>query len=257
MRKTLFVAVAGVLASVASYARGADLPIGAPVVAAVPIFSWSGCYLGGHAGGGWANKNFTDPVQVAQDSVIGPGTTIGTTTTPVNLNGALVGGQIGCDYQFAPNWLAGVEGAASGMNLRGSTTVALPMGNPGDQATVTAQTNFIPSVTGRLGYAFDRLLLYGRGGVAWASDKYNINGMVTGQGFGFQGLVLRTGWTAGAGAEWVFSRSWSVNLEYDYYSFGTSNVLMSDSINGFSGNVNVKQSVQVVKAGLNFHVWSW
>ncbi len=257
MRKTLFVAVAALLASAATNARGADLLIGAPVATAGPVFSWSGCYLGGHAGAGWANKNFTDPVQLAQDSVIGPGTTTGTTTTLVNLNGALVGGQIGCDYQLAPSWVAGVEGAASGMNLRGSTTVALPMGFPGDQATVTAQTSFIPSVTGRLGYAFDRLLLYGKGGVAWASDKYTINGMATGLGFGFQGLVVRTGWTAGAGAEWVFSRSWSVNLEYDYYSFGTSSVLMADSVNGFSGNVNVKQGVQVVKAGLNFHVWSW
>jgi len=257
MRKALFITVASLLASSMGHALGADLPIGAPAIAAVPVFSWSGCYLGGHGGMGLANKTFTDPVQLAQDSVIGPGTTTGTTTTPVNVDGGLVGGQIGCDYQFAPNWVTGVEGAASGMNLRGSTSVALPMGNPGDQATVTAQTSFIPSVTGRLGYTFYRLLLYGRGGVAWASDKYNINGMVTGLGFGFQGLVLRTGWTAGAGAEWVFSRSWSANVEYDYYSFGTSNILMSDSINGFSGTVNVKQNVQVVKAGLNFHVWAW
>jgi opacity protein-like surface antigen len=48
---------------------------------------------------------------------------------------------------------------------------------------------------------------------------------------------------------------WSARLEYDYYQFGNGSVLMSDSTNMFSGPVNVKQSVQIVKAGLNFHVW--
>jgi len=97
MRKALFVTVASLLASSMGHALGADLPIGAPAIAAVPVFSWSGCYLGGHGGMGLANKTFTDPVQLAQDSVIGPGTTTGTTTTPVNVDGGLVGGQIGCD----------------------------------------------------------------------------------------------------------------------------------------------------------------
>jgi outer membrane immunogenic protein len=257
MRKSLFVTAAILLSSIAGSALAADLPINVPLVAPVPVFNWTSCYLGGHAGGGWARKDMTDPVQLAQDSVIGPGTTIGATTTAVSLNGVLVGGQIGCDYQFAPNWVLGVEGAASGANMKGTTNVALPAGFPGDQAIVTATTDFMPSVTARLGYAIDRVLFYGKGGVAWASDKYTVNGMLTGVGFGFQGLDVRTGWTAGAGVEWVFSRSWSASVEYDYFSFGNGNVLMTDNINGFTGPVSVKQSVQVVKAGLNFHVWSW
>ena len=257
MRKLLIVTAAALLSSIAGPVLAAELPIGVPLAAPIPVFSWSGCYLGGHVGAGWGRKDITDPVQLAQDAVIGPGTTIGATTAEVSLSGVLVGGQIGCDYQFAPNWVVGVEGAASGSNLKGSTNVGLPVGFPGDQATVTATTDFIPSVTGRLGYAFDRLLLYGKGGVAWATDKYTVNGMLTGVGFGFQGLDVRTGWTAGAGLEWVFSRSWSANVEYDYFSFGKGSIFMSDAINGFTGTVSVKQNVQVVKAGLNFHVWAW
>ena len=56
--------------------------------------------------------------------------------------------------------------------------------------------------------------------------------------------------------EWAFSRSWSTSIEYDHYAFGHSRILMSDPINGFAGIVNTKQTVQVVKAGLNFHIWA-
>jgi opacity protein-like surface antigen len=46
-----------------------------------------------------------------------------------------------------------------------------------------------------------------------------------------------------------------MNVEYDYYRFGNGPILMSDGINGFSGVVDVKQTVQVVKVGVNFHIW--
>jgi opacity protein-like surface antigen len=82
----------------------------------------------------------------------------------------------------------------------------------------------------------------------------------TGQYFdiwGFEGLDERSGWTAGAGLECAFYRNWSASVEYDYYQFGHGTVLMTDSINAFSGPVDAKQSLQVVKAGLNFHMrWS-
>jgi outer membrane immunogenic protein len=77
----------------------------------------------------------------------------------------------------------------------------------------------------------------------------------TGIGFGFEGLDLRTGWTAGGGVEWAFSGNWSAKLEYGYYQFGHGNVLISDSLNALSGVVDVKQSFQTVKVGPNFHMW--
>jgi len=217
-------------------------------------FSWTSCFLGGHVGGGFAQRDVTDPVQLVQDSFLGAGSTIGATTASPSPSGVLIGGQIGCDYQFASPWVVGIEGSASGSTIKGSSNVGLPLGNP-DVAFVKANTDFLSSVTGRVGYAFDRVLVYARGGVALADDKYDVIGSFTGAPYSFEGLDLRLGWVAGGGVEWAFSRHWSANFEYDYYQFGHNGVLMSDSINGFAGNMDVKQSIQVVKVGLNFHIW--
>jgi opacity protein-like surface antigen len=230
------------------------VPAAAPFAAR---FNWTSCYLGGHVGGGFAQRDITDPVQLVQDSFLGAGSTVGTTTASLSPNGVVIGGQIGCDYQFASSWVIGIEGSASGSTIKGSTNVILPLGAP-DIALVKANTDFLSSVTGRVGYAFDNVLVYGRGGVALAGDKYDVIGSFTlppAMPFSFEGLDLRAGWVAGGGVEWAFSRHWSANLEYDYYQFGHNSVLMSDSINGFVGNVDVKQSIQVVKLGLNFHIW--
>jgi len=107
----------------------------------------------------------------------------------------------------------------------------------------------------RLGYAVDNVLLYAKGGVALAGDKFNVIGSFQGTPFAFEGLDNRLGWTVGGGVDWAFSRHWSVNLEYDYYQFGHGAILMSDPINAFAGIVDVRQNVQVIKAGLNFHIW--
>jgi outer membrane immunogenic protein len=257
MKKLPLLSAAVCSLSIAGPSLAADMPMyAAKAPAPAFAFNWSGCYLGAHAGGGWANKAITDPVQLVQDSLSGAPVTAGVTTVNVSPSGAVVGGQIGCDYQFAPNWVVGVEGAASGSTMKGSTSVALPFGNPGDTALVTARTDFLPSATVRLGYAVDRVLFYVNGGAAWEGGKYTATGTFAGTGFGFEGLDQRFGWTVGGGVEWAFWHHWSAKLEYDYFGFGHGSVLMSDAINGVSGPVDVKQSVQIVKLGLNFHMWA-
>jgi len=255
MKATLLMGAA--LSLLAIPALGADLEPDMQFKAPpAPLpFAWTGCYGGAHVGGGWASKAITDPVQLVQDSFSGAPVTTGVTTVNASPTGFVGGGQIGCDYQFAPTWVVGAEGTASGSTLRGSTSVGLPLGFPSEAASVTGRMDLIPSVTARLGYAVDRWLFYVKGGVAWASDSYSVAGAFTGTPFDFEGLDLRLGWTAGGGVEWAFSDVWSARLEYDYYQFGNGSVLMSDSTNVLSGPVNVKQSVQIVKAGLNFHVW--
>jgi outer membrane immunogenic protein len=253
MRKLSFATAAVLVVTIAAPARGADLPLKTETPFAAR-FNWTGCYLGGHLGGGFAHKDITDPVQLVQDSFLGAGSTDGITTVSPAPRGVVIGGQIGCDYQFAPSWVVGIEGAASGSTMKGSTIVGLPLGNP-DTALVQAKTDFLTSVTARVGYAFDNVLLYAKAGGALAGDRYDVSGSFAGTPFGFVGLENRIGWTAGGGVEWAFSQHWSASVEYDYYQFGHRVIAMSDPTNVFLGNVDLRQNIQVVKAGLNFHVW--
>jgi opacity protein-like surface antigen len=253
MKKMLLATAAALAVTIAGSARAADLPLKSETPFAAR-FTWTGCYLGGHLGGGFAHKDITDPAQLVQDSFLGPGSTTGITTVSPAPNGVVIGGQIGCDYQFAPSWLVGIEGAASGSTMKASRTVGLPLGNP-DTALVQAKTDFLTSVTGRLGYAFDNVLLYAKGGVAMAADRYDVTGSFAGTPFGFVGLENRFGWTAGGGVEWAFSPHWSASVEYDYYQFGHRVIAMSDPTNIFLGNVDVRQNIQVIKVGANFHIW--
>jgi outer membrane immunogenic protein len=256
MKKTLLAAVVMSMPVFAGSALAADLAIKTPSAHA---FSWSSCYLGMHAGGAFASKDMTDPVALAEGDAASQGALgayTSVTTANVSPSGAVVGGQLGCDYQFAPNWVAGIEGMASGSDLLGGTTVGLPGGYAGENASVSSRTTFLSSVTGRLGYAIDHTLFYGKAGVAWADNRYDVTGSYQGAAVALEGFDTRTGWTAGAGVEWAFSRNWSVNLEYDYYSFGRGTALLSDSGSSFSGPLDAKQSIQVVKAGVNFHMWS-
>jgi outer membrane immunogenic protein len=253
MRKLLIANLAAAAMTMAGPALAADLTVKAPAPFA-ERFSWTGCYLGGHVGGGWAQKDITDPVQLVQDSFLFPGATTGVTTANPSPSGAVIGGQIGCDYEFPSNLVIGVEGSASGSTMRSSQNAVLPLGNP-DIALVQANTDFLASLTGRIGYAFDNVLLYARGGAALAGDKFEVSGTFTGLPYDFRGLDNRFGWVVGGGVDWAFTPHWSVNFEYDYYQFGHGNVMMIDGINGFSGLVDVRQNVQVAKVGFNFHVW--
>jgi outer membrane immunogenic protein len=264
MNRLSFLGAAGLALAVAGPAVAADLPLEMPVKATfVQRFTWTSCYLGAHVGGAWMRNDVTDPVLLVQDNagLGGAGfTTGGPTTVGVNQNGAVVGGQIGCDYQFPSSFVLGVEGAVSGGTMKGSRAVALP-DSPPDNALVSVKTDFVSTLTGRAGYAVDHWLFYAKGGVAWASSKYSVTGTFNdgaglGLPFDFEGLSMRTGWTAGGGVEWAFAEDWSARLEYDYYDFGTHTATMNDAVNG-PGPVSFKTTMQTVKLGVNFHVWGW
>src|SRR5512140_2872486 len=102
MRKFLLVNVAALAVMMAAPAVAADLPLRVERAPFAARFNWTGCYLGGQLGGGFAHKDLTDPVQLVQDAfAVGP--TVGTTTASPAPKGVVIGGQIGCDYQFAPS----------------------------------------------------------------------------------------------------------------------------------------------------------
>ena len=254
MKATLLVSAALSLLTISAF--GADMqtpPLKAPL--APPPFTWTGCYAGGQAGGGWGQKDANDTVGIVSGLTGGTYSGTGTDFTSANLSisGYTLGGQIGCDYQFGSNWVVGIEGAASGGSIGASTSVATP-DIAGDSATFKETTDLLTSVTGRVGYAWDRWMIYAKGGAAWASDRYSALDVLG--NYDFEGLETRFGWTAGAGVEWAFWNDWSLKLEYDYYGFGTHSVTFIDNVSGTFGPLDIKQNIQVVKLGLSFHVFA-
>jgi hypothetical protein len=119
-----------------------------------------------------------------------------------NTSGGLGGGQVGCNYQFAPNWVIGIEGDGEAANIKGDVTDAVSFTNPltGLPETVSgtahAQTDWIASVTGRLGWTWDRVMLYAKGGGAWVGNKYSADLPAFNEHI--QTSVTQPGWTVGA-----------------------------------------------------------
>jgi outer membrane immunogenic protein len=241
MRSTMLGGAACLLSTVC--ALGADMGVPIVIPSATPPFTWTGCYAGGQAGGGFGQKDLNDSVGIVSSLS-------GFTSANLNIRGYMLGGQIGCDYQFRPSWVVGIEGAATGGNIHGSTSVATPA-LLGDSANFRETTDLLTSITGRIGYAWNNWLLYAKGGAAWASDRYSASDVLA--TYDFEGSETRFGWTAGAGVEWAFSDIWSVRLEYDYYGFGTRSVNFTDNVSGTVGPLDIKQDIQVIKVGVNFH----
>jgi outer membrane immunogenic protein len=266
MKKLLLAGVAGVALAVGAPANAADLGTrptykAPPAIAPVPIFTWSGCYIGGHVGGGWGQKEFADATGEPNGRFF-----VGSTkpeSIRANTSGFLGGGQVGCDYQFAPNWLIGVQGSGSAANIKGDVLDTFwEAADPGLGKTFHARTDWLADVTGRVGVVWDRFMIYGKGGVAWAGDKYNVT-----EGLGcactiFPPPETRTGFVAGVGLEWAFWTNLSAFVEWDFYGFGTRTVAFNQICQSTGcipfnfGLTDVKQDINVVKAGLNWR-FNW
>lgn len=213
-----------------------------------PPFTWTSCYGGLRVGGGVGQSDLID-----NNGVISA--TSGFSAVNLNTSGWMAGGQVGCDYQFAPNWVVGIEGAATGGYIGGKTTFGVPAVAPGDVASYKQSTDFLMSATARVGYAWDHWLLYAKGGFAGAGNNYTTFDSF--QTYNFQGTDNRVGWTAGAGIEWAAWEDWSIRLEYDYYGLGSNTVTFIDStISGVTGQVNIKQNIQLITLGVNFHAYA-
>ncbi len=226
-------------------AMAADLSVRRPAYAppALPppvyYFSWTGCYLGGHAGGLWARKDWSDRQ---------PGSaTFGLSDGSHDVDGFLGGAQVGCDYQFAGGWVIGIAGDYAWTNADGSS-VSLLFPAYLNHSSVKS----LASVTGRIGYAWDRFLAYVKGGGAWERDEYNFSlaGVVTGAA-----SETRSGWTVGIGGEYAFTNYLSGFIEYNYYDFGDRNLTFNGSDGPFVQGIDETKSV--VKAGLNLRFGGW
>ncbi|WP_375412427.1 outer membrane protein [uncultured Bradyrhizobium sp.] len=183
----------------------------APAPAPVMVYNWTGCYIGGNVGGGWARTNQTRSTRVGVAALADFGRSEGTDV--------IGGAQIGCDYQFAGNWVVGVQGMFDFGNIDSSHAIsAFPT------FTSVNRTRDVFTATGRIGYLFaPQVLGYVKGGGAWARIDHNIfqpGGALSESATG----VDRQGWTVGGGLEWMFAPGWSVFGEYNYIDFGRRDI---------------------------------
>jgi outer membrane immunogenic protein len=244
---TTFLVAAGMMAP----AFAADMPLKA---APMPVasFDWSGIYIGGHIGGGWATNDISDPGLGFIGLLIGV-PPIQTTDS----SGFLGGGQVGSNYQIG-KLVIGWEGDVSWSQINGtSTSTFAPLGGLGGgtiSRALASNTDWTATLATRIGIAHDHALFYGKAGTAIAHTNYTDTwtGNPGGPLFSGTGGQTREGWMTGVGIEYAFTNSLSFKAEYDYMNFGTRTVTVSGGGTSFGLENNLQ--INAVKAGLNFRV---
>jgi outer membrane immunogenic protein len=211
-------------------ALAADLASPPAYPPAVPLFTWTGLYLGGQIGYGWG----TDRLTVSPFG-------FGTDFTP---NGVVGGAHIGYNLQLN-QFVVGLEGDVEGTDISRSFS-------PGGVRFDTS----IPvqgSIRGRLGVAFDRALLYATGGAEFASFETSVTGFFRGVD---QTSTTRTGWTVGGGIEYALTGNWSIRAEYRFADFGHFSVATPVTF-GFGSFVNHHETENAVRAGFSYKFGSF
>jgi outer membrane immunogenic protein len=203
-------------------ARAADLSVAplykAPPVVAPTAYNWSGFYVGANGGGGWGTSNW--------DSA-----------GSFNVSGGVVGGTAGGNWQMG-RAVIGLEGDVDWSNIKGSTTsAACPTG-------CTTGNDWLATVRGRAGYAFDRFLPYVTGGLAVGDVKASTPAL-TGA------TQTNAGWTAGGGVEFALTSNWTAKAEYLHVDLGNMNC--GFNCGAVAGN-SVSLKSDVVRGGVNFRL---
>ena len=192
-----------------------------------PVFSWTGFYTGAQIGYAWGDNNgtiaYATPGGLSGDLFLGHDAQ----------QGVIGGVHAGYNYQI-DQFVIGVEGTVDPTTLYRNVlvlnpdVVADPTGALGIGTTVngSVQSTIQGAIRARAGVAFDRVLFYGTGGVAFAAFKsyfqlfgIDLNGVTPFYASGIRSST-RTGWTAGAGVEYALNDNWSVQAEYRYSDFG-------------------------------------
>lgn len=239
MWKSVMVSLALVALSGLAVAADISDPVDKAPKSHASEWNWTGCYIGGHAGGMRAkSKNWT---------VLTPGGDFyGQSLGSHDADGWLGGAQAGCNYQFAGRFVIGIQGDYAFANAKGSHDSAQEFG-----VVYDGKVKSLAAVTGRLGYAFDRVLGYVRGGAAWERVNYGATTIILGKAYAAR--VTRPGWTIGAGVEYAFTRSLSGFAEYNYYNFGTSDITLSPQVSGLRiAHVGITETTNSLRIGINY-----
>ncbi len=245
MKRILIVGAVAVSLGFAGPALAADLPVKGPI-AAPALFNWTGFYVGGHVGFDWFDKDwFTPltPINIVGGCPLCPASAGGHTDS-----GWLAGGQIGFNHQVG-SFVWGVEAQLSATKLEASNPNALAPGFITDHS----KTDWVATLAARFGWAWDRLLVYGKVGGAWAHDKYWTSTIFV---FPVAQAVTdtRSGWMGGIGLEYALMPNWSLKMEYDYLSFGRRRETLGPTPGCLciQFQYDIKQTIQLVKVGVNY-----
>ena len=202
--KLLFAAVASLGIGASGGASAADLPIKAPRAAPVPLYNWTGCYVGGNAGGAWSRM---DTTRVLIDTA--PPTTTLDDFGRGNDSGFMGGGQVGCDFQTT-NLVFGVEAQFDFGNVKGTHAITA---FPGFTESNNLQQLYL--ITGRIGYLWTpQFLGYLKGGAAFMVNRNSV--FAPGSALVESARFTDPGITAGIGFEYMFLPNWSVFAEANY-----------------------------------------
>jgi outer membrane immunogenic protein len=213
----------------------ADLPRKAPPAPPppAPVATWTGCYIGGNVG--WASVETRALFLPAEELT-------------ASRDGFAIGGQVGCDYQFAgTGFVVGIQGMADWTDIE-ATRVGVLFPN----ARFRAEIESFYTIAARFGYAITpAFLLYGK--VGWGAYQTNFTAVnvVTGNVFGGGSDTSRSGLDVGAGGEWAFSPNFSVFIEWDHI-FANHHQVIFPNLGPVGSAAIVKRDFDKVLVGLNW-----
>jgi high affinity Mn2+ porin len=241
----------GVLA-LASGADAADLPLKAPAVADA-VFSWTGFYIGGHFGYAAGRTDWSATDAGAAAPVLAGSFDLFNTFDAFKGTGSYIFGlQAGYNYRLPSHWLIGFEADASAPNtLAGSRTGFTPadgLANYNDTVL-----NF-GTARARVGYDFNRFLVYGTGGLAWSYDRLQrtqLAGGIVATGTTETQFLWRWGWAAGAGVEFPVAPNWTAKVEYLATGFGDGRKTFPAAGQSFDDS---NLTIQSLRVGVNYQL---
>ncbi len=243
MKKFIFTIVA--IFAIADFASAADLPIYTKAPPVVPVWTWTGFYVGGNVGYSWG-RAATDFEETSTSTSVVTATTTGvprplpgngtsTTATALafgsaasDMNGWLGGVQAGYNWQIQ-QWVFGLEGDIQATGQKDDPVFCGIPGCPPGSAIGTSTTKlpWFGTFRGRIGYSWDvapsqPVMFYVTGGLAFGEVDATYTGGIVGGPMGAVDVSsTRAGWTIGAGGEGRLGHSnWTLKLEYLYMDFG-------------------------------------
>jgi outer membrane immunogenic protein len=262
MRKILLATLA-LTALAAAPAVAADMAVRkAPPPPPIPVFSWTGCYIGGHGGGLWVSKDWHLKDHLVDHPVVDPLFFNGPHGSH-DVDGFLFGIQGGCDYQFGGpggGFVIGIAADYAWADSDGDHVHRLAWWDGGVDARFHSEVESVASMTARLGWAVDRFLIYVKGGVAWERDKFHLRTLDLFDEW--HASDTRTGVVLGFGGEFAFTNFLSAFVEANWYNFDEEEVrfhhrLVCEGCDPFHHNWRIDEEKFVVKGGLNLRFGGW